>query len=103
MMSPRDRHRRLSFSAALVALITLVTGVTGAVLGGLAWYEKRAAARALTDAAMTQAARLTVDYAERLFRGAEPAARLGPLLVAQHMLTLAKDADVERFVLATLT
>lgn len=55
----------------------LVTGTTGAIIGSIAWYEKRAGARALTDAAMTQVAKLTAEHAERFFRDAEPAVALG--------------------------
>jgi len=80
----------------------LVTGVTGAILGGLAWYEKRAGARALTDAAMTQVARLTSEHAERFFRDAEPAVRLGPTLVAQGLLDPGDLGALERYVIGVL-
>jgi class 3 adenylate cyclase len=96
------RYRRLPFSVALVVLIVLVTGVTGAVLGGLAWREKRAGARAFTDLAMTQAANLTADHVLRLFGDAEPAVRQGPLLVAQGLLDPADTIALERYVVAVL-
>jgi class 3 adenylate cyclase len=95
-------HRRLPFSTALVAMIALVTGLTGAALGGLAWYEKHTGARALTDVAMMQAARLTADHAKRFFEDAEPAARLGPLLVASGILDPESAPALERYVLSSL-
>jgi hypothetical protein len=95
-------NRRLPFSVALVVLIVLVTGVTGAVLGGLAWREKRAGTRAFTDLAMTQAADLTADHVLGLFGDAEPAVRQGPLLVAQGLLDPADGAALERYVVAVL-
>ena len=49
--------RRPAFSTALVALVALVTALTGALLGGLAWYEKRAGARALTGGSWARTSR----------------------------------------------
>src|SRR5262245_60937618 len=86
----------------MVALIVLVTGMTGALLGGLAWLEKRSGARALTGTAMTQVAGLTAEHAERFFGDAEPAVRLGPSLVDQKMLDPADSAALERYLLAVL-
>jgi HAMP domain-containing protein len=85
---------------ALIALIVLVTGLTGAVLGGLAWLEKRAGARALTDTAMAQVAGLTAEHAAQFFGDTEPAVRLGPLLVAQGTLDPADLAGLERYLLS---
>src|SRR5262245_64779012 len=99
-MSPLSQ--RPPFSTALIALVMLVTGVTGAVIGSLAWYEKRSGARALTDAAMTQVARLMVEHAERFFRDAEPAVRLGPELVAKQMLDPGDLGALERYVISVL-
>jgi class 3 adenylate cyclase len=96
------RSRRLPFSIALVVLVVLVTGVTGAVLGGLAWREKRASARAFTDLAMEQAANLTADHILRLFGDVEPAVRQGPLLVGQGLLDPGNPAALERYVVAVL-
>jgi hypothetical protein len=96
------RSRRLPFSVALVLLVVLVTGVTGAVLGGLAWREKRASARAFTDLAMEQAANLTSDHVLRLFGDVAPAARQGPLLVAHGLLDPGDPAALERYVIAVL-
>src|SRR5262245_24755891 len=95
-------YRRLPFSVALVVLVVLVTGVTGAVLGGLAWREKHAAARAFTDLAMEQAAQLTADHVLRLFGDLEPAVRQGPLLVAQGLLDPQDPSALERYVIAVL-
>ena len=94
--------RRLPFSLALVGLVALVTGLTGVVLGGLAWSEKRAGARALTDVAMGQAARLTAEHAARLFAATESAARLGPALVGEGLLDPADAAQIERYVTGVL-
>jgi adenylate cyclase len=99
-MAPRPR--RLPFSVALVLLVVLVTGVTGGVLGGLAWREKRAGARAFTDLAMEQAANLTADHVLRLFGDVEPAVRQAPLLVAEGLLDPADMAALERYVVAVL-
>jgi class 3 adenylate cyclase len=96
------RARRLPFSVALVGLVAVVTALTGAVLGGLAWYEQRAAARTLTGVAMAQATRLAVDHAVRFFGDAEPAARLGPQLTAAGVLDPARMDALERYVLAVL-
>jgi class 3 adenylate cyclase len=86
----------------MVALIVLVTGVTGALLGGLAWVEKRSGARALTRTAMVQVANLTAEHAERFFSEAEPAVRLGPSLVDQRMLDPADSNALEHYLLAML-
>jgi class 3 adenylate cyclase len=94
--------RRPPFSAALVALVVLVTGVTGAMLGGLAWREKRAGARALTGTAMRQVAALTAEHVVRFFDEAEPAARLGPLLAAQSVLDPGDLGGLERYLLSVL-
>ena len=96
------RSRRLPFSVALVLLVVLVTGVTGVVLGGLAWREKRAGARAFTDLAMDQAANLTADHVLRLFGDVEPAVRQAPLLVAQGLLDPKDDSALERYVITVL-
>jgi adenylate cyclase len=85
-----------------VGLVVLLTGLTGAVIGGLAWREQRARSRALIDAAMAQAARLTAAHAARVFEDAEATVRLGPLLVEQGRLDAADPAAVEGYVLATL-
>ncbi len=93
---------RPRFSVALVVLVVLVTGVTGGVLGGLAWREKRAGARAFTDLAMDQAANLTADHVLRLFSDVEPAVRQAPLLVAQGLLDPADATALERYVITIL-
>jgi adenylate cyclase len=85
-----------------VALVALVTGLTGAVIGGLAWQEKRAGARALTDVAMAQVARLTAEHAARFFADVEPAARLGPALVARRLLDPDDSAQLERYLVEVL-
>ena len=83
--------------------MVLLTGLTGAVIGGLAWREQRARSRALLDAAMAQAARLTAAHAARVFEDAEATVRLGPSLVEQRQLD-ADDADaLEHYALAVLS
>jgi class 3 adenylate cyclase len=94
--------RRPSFSILLVALVALVTGLTGAVLGGLAWREKRAGARALTDVAMVQVAHLTSEHATRFFADIEPAARLGPSFVARGLLDPADTTQLARYLVELL-
>jgi adenylate cyclase len=94
--------RRPAFSTALVALVALVTALTGALLGGLAWNEKRAGARALTDVTMSQVARLTAEHAARLFADTEPAARLGPALVAHGLLDPGDTTQLERYLIDVL-
>jgi class 3 adenylate cyclase len=96
------RFRRPAFSILLVTLVALVAGLTAAVLGGVAWREKRAAARALTDVAMTEVATLAATHAGRFFADTEPAARLGPVLVAQGLLDPADTPGLERYLLAVL-
>jgi sigma-B regulation protein RsbU (phosphoserine phosphatase) len=100
--------RRLSpgwrppFTLALVGLVVLLTAATAAVIGGLAWREQRTRSRALLDAAMAQAARLTAAHAARVFEDAESTARLGPQLTAQWELDLTDLAALERFTLSVL-
>jgi sigma-B regulation protein RsbU (phosphoserine phosphatase) len=94
--------RRPPFTLALVGLVVLLTGLTGAVIGGLAWREQRARSRALLDAAMAQAARLTAAHAARVFEDAEATARLGPQLARQGQLDLADTAALEGFTLSVL-
>jgi class 3 adenylate cyclase len=94
--------RRPPFSVALVALVLALTGLTGAVIGGLAWREQRERSRAIGDAAMLQAARLTTAYAARFLRDAESTARLGPQLVAQRELDPDDTTALEGFTLAVL-
>ena len=95
-------RRRPPFTLALVGLVVLLTGLTGAVIGGLAWREQRLRSRALLDAAMAQAARLTAAHAARVFEEAEASVRLGPLLVEQGQLNPADGVAIERYVLAVL-
>ncbi|RPH81763.1 MAG: HAMP domain-containing protein [Candidatus Rokuibacteriota bacterium] len=95
-------RRRPPFTLALVGLVVLLTGLTGTVIGGLAWREQRARSRALLDAAMAQAARLTAAHTARVFEDAESTVRLGPLLVEQRQLDVGAAAAVERYVLAAL-
>lgn len=95
-------RRRPPFTLALVGLVVLLTGLTGTVIGGLAWREQRARSRALLDAAMAQAARLTAAHTARVFEDAESMVRLGPLLVAQGQLDAGDTVAVERYVLAAL-
>ena len=73
----RPLRHRPPFTLALVGLVVLLTGFTGAVIGGVAWREQRARSRALLDAAMTQAARLTAAHADRVLEDASATARLG--------------------------
>jgi adenylate cyclase len=80
----------------------LLTALTGAVIGGLAWREQRARSRALLDAAMAQAARLTAAHAARVFEEAESTVRVGLQLVSQGQLDPADPAAIERFALAML-
>lgn len=82
--------------------MVLLTGLTGAVIGGLAWRDQRARSRALLDAAMAQAARLTAAHAARVFEDAEASVRLGPLLVGQRQLDADDAAALERYTLAVL-
>jgi sigma-B regulation protein RsbU (phosphoserine phosphatase) len=93
---------RPPFTLALVGLVVLLTALTAAVIGGLAWREQRARSRALLDAAMAQAARLTAAHAGRVFEDAESTARLGPQLTAQWELDLTDMAALERFTLSVL-
>ena len=51
---------------------------------------------------MAQTARLAAAHTQQFLREAESTARLGPQLVAQGQLDPRSDADVERFVLASL-
>ena len=102
LKSSRRPSRRPPFTLALIGLVVILTGLTGAVIGGLAWREQRARSRALVDAAMTQAARLTAAHAARVLDDAASTARLGPALVAQGQLDPADDRALERFVLAVL-
>jgi class 3 adenylate cyclase len=85
-----------------VGLVVLLTGLTGAVIGGLAWHDQRTRSRALLEAAMAQAARLTAANAARLFEDAESTVRLGPLLVQQRQLEATDDHALEQFTLALL-
>jgi adenylate cyclase len=87
---------------ALVGLVVLLTALTGGVIGGLAWHEQRARSRALVDAAMAQAARLTAAHAGRVLEDAEATVRLGPQLVAQGQLDPADGGALERFALSVL-
>ena len=82
--------------------MVLLTGLTGAVIGGLAWRDQRARSRALLDAAMAQAARLTAAHAARVFEDAEASVRLGPLLAGQRQLDADDAAALERYTLAVL-
>jgi hypothetical protein len=76
-------RQRPPFTLALVGLVVMLTGLTGAIIGGVAWREQRARSRALLDAAMTQAARLTAVHADRVLEDAAATARLGAELVQQ--------------------
>jgi adenylate cyclase len=100
--SSRPAGRRPPFTLALVGLVVLLTGLTGGVIGGLAFREQRARSRALMDAAMTQAARLTAAHASRVLDDAEATARLGPHLVELQQLDPADARALERFTLAVL-
>jgi len=82
--------------------VVLLTGLTGAVIGGLAWREQRTRSRALLDAAMAQAARLTAAHAARVFEDAEATARVGLYLVQQRLLDPNDPRALEHFVLAML-
>jgi class 3 adenylate cyclase len=93
---------RLSFSLALVGLAIGLTVLTGAVLGALAWQEKRAFSREIVDGAMARTGRLAAAQVERFLRDAESAVRLGPEMVAQSLLDPSSDGALERFTLATL-
>jgi class 3 adenylate cyclase len=99
---PRASAPSSPFTLALVGLVVLLTGLTGAVIGGLAWREQRARSRALLDAAMAQAARLTAANAARVFEDAEASVRLGPQLVEQRQLDAGDPAALEGYVLAVL-
>jgi class 3 adenylate cyclase len=87
---------------ALVGLVVLLTALTGAAIGGLAWREQRARSRALIDAAMAQAARLTAAHAQRVLQDAESTVRLGSQLVQQGQLDAGDARALERFTLALL-
>jgi sigma-B regulation protein RsbU (phosphoserine phosphatase) len=94
--------RRPPFTLALVVLVVLLTALTGGVIGGLAWREQRERSRALVDAAMAQAARLTAAHTSRVLEDAESTARLGPQLVAQGQLDPDNFFTLERFALSVL-
>jgi class 3 adenylate cyclase len=85
-----------------VGLVVLLTGFTGAIIGGVAWREQRARSRALLDAAMAQAARLTAAHADRVLEDAAATARLGAELVQAGQLDSGDDRALERFALAVL-
>jgi sigma-B regulation protein RsbU (phosphoserine phosphatase) len=85
-----------------VGLVVLLTGLTGAVIGGLAWREQRTRSRALVDAAMAQAARLTAAHAARVFEDAEATVRMGPQLVEQRQLDPGNTTALEHFTLSVL-
>jgi class 3 adenylate cyclase len=93
---------RLPFSLALVGLAIGLTVLTGAMLGALAWQEKRAFSQELLDGAMARTGRLAATHVERFFRDAESAVQLGPELVAQGLLDPAAAGSLERYALATL-
>jgi len=95
-------QRRPPFTLALVGLVVLLTGLTGAIIGGVAWRDQRARSRALLDAAMSQAARLTAAHADRVLEDASATARLGAEMVQQGQLDLGDDRGLERFTLAVL-
>ncbi len=98
----RGLRRRPPFTLALVGLVVLLTGLTGAIIGGVAWRDQRARSRALLDAAMAQAARLTAAHADRVLEDAAATARLGAEMVQQGQLHLGDDRGLERFTLAVL-
>jgi class 3 adenylate cyclase len=85
-----------------VGLVVLLTALTGAVIGGLAWREQRVRSRALLDAAMAQAARLTAAHAARVFEDAEATVRVGLQLAQQGQLDPADPRALERFTLSVL-
>ena len=85
-----------------MGLVVLLTALTGAAIGGLAWREQRARSRALIDAAMAQASRLTAAHADRLLKDAESTARFGSQLVQQGLLDPGDARALERFTLALL-
>ena len=96
-------RQRPPFTLALVGLVVMLTGLTGAIIGGVAWREQRARSRALLDAAMTQAARLTAAHADRVLEDSAATARLGAELVQEGQLDQpGDDRALERFVLAVL-
>lgn len=80
----------------------LLTGLTGFAIGGLAWLEQRARSRALLEAVMLQAARLTAANADRVLDDAEAAVRLGPELARLGQLDTDDAGALERFTLAVL-
>jgi class 3 adenylate cyclase len=82
--------------------VVLLTALTGVVIGGLAWREQRTRSRALLDAAMAQAARLTAAHAARVFEDAEATVRVGLQLVAQGQLNPRDPVAIEHFTLAVL-
>lgn len=95
-------RRRPPFTLALVGLVVVLTGLTGAVIGGLAWREQRTRSRALIDAAMNQAARLTAANASRVFEDAESVVRLGLQLVQQGRLDPDDPVALEAFTTSVL-
>ena len=102
MRSSQLPKRRPPFTLALVGLVVLLTALTGGVIGGLAWHEQRERSRALVDAAMVQAARLTAAHTSRVLEDAESTARLGPQLVEVGQLDAGSFFELERFVLLVL-
>jgi class 3 adenylate cyclase len=86
----------------LVLVVAGVTAVTGAAIGGLAWRQNRATARALLETVVAQSARLAAEQTERFLRTAESAASLGPQLVRAGQLDPADPRALERVTLATL-
>jgi class 3 adenylate cyclase len=95
-------RRRPPFTLALVGLVVVLTGLTGAVIGGLAWREQRTRSRALIDAAMAQAARLTAANASRVFEDAESIVRVGLQLVHQGRLDPDDPGALEAFTTSVL-
>jgi class 3 adenylate cyclase len=94
--------RRPPFSLALVLVVAGFTALTGAAIGGLAWRENRATARALLETVMERSARLAAEQTATFLRTAESAASLGPQLVRVGQLDPTDARALERFTLATL-
>ena len=95
-------RRRPPFALMLVLVVAGFTALTGAVIGGLAWRENRATARALLETVIARSARLAAEQTEGFLHTAESAALLGTQLARSGQLDVADSRALERFTLSTL-
>ena len=95
-------RRRPPFAITLVLVVAGFTAITGAAIGGLAWGENRATARALLETVIARSARFAAEQTEGFLRTAESAASLGPQMVRSGQLDPSDPRALERFTLAAL-